>query len=69
MEIVMTHKLAARFTTQVATLKDRERGQGAVEYIGMLLVVAVIIAAVVAAFDAFEWDAKVKELINKVLGG
>ena len=28
-----------------------------------------LIAAVVAAFDAFEWDPKVKELINKVLGG
>lgn len=46
----MTHKAAAKFTVAKSTLADRlsggERGASALEYVGMLLVAAIIVAAV-----------------------
>ncbi|MGL4743970.1 MAG: hypothetical protein ACRCXL_06215 [Dermatophilaceae bacterium] len=43
----MTHAVAARYTTLVATLQDRrEAGQNALEYLGMALVAGVIVAAI-----------------------
>jgi len=46
----MSHKLAARYTATVAQLQNRrEAGQGTLEYIGMIIVAALIVVAVVTA--------------------
>ncbi len=62
----MTKKLI-RF--QQAMVSDR--GQGAVEYIGILAIVAVVIGLVIAAFNAAggQINAGVVALITAVVGG
>ncbi|UZN02155.1 hypothetical protein [Cellulomonas sp. S1-8] len=40
-----------------ARIGDREAGQGMLEYIGILVVAALLIVAVLAAFDVFDPEA------------
>ena len=48
----MSHKLAARYTAIAAQLRDRrEAGQGTLEYIGMIIVAALIVVAVITVVD------------------
>lgn len=48
----MTTKLTQAYVSVQQRIADREAGQGALEYIGILAVVAVVIGLAVAAFNA-----------------
>ena len=60
----------------VAGDADRQRGQGTVEYVALILLVALVMAGVVAAMKGFKTDdgkelgdliiAKIKEAVRKV---
>jgi hypothetical protein len=56
-----------------ARLQDRktrgEAGQGALEYVGMILIAALVIGGVWAAVKAAGLDAKITAAITKILGG
>jgi hypothetical protein len=60
----MPYELFARLHTSLLTL-GREGGQGTVEYVGLILLVAVILGGVVAA--GFQGDAGIAESITKKL--
>lgn len=65
----MSHTIAARFRTTLATVKDaREAGQGSVEYIGVLLVVAVVIGLVIAGFSGVDFGGYITDALDKVFG-
>jgi len=65
----------ARMVSAGRTLRD-ERGQGTVEYVALILLVALVMAGVVAAMKGFKTDdgkelgdliiAKIKEAVRKV---
>jgi len=61
----MTEKLTSLY------LKSRDAGQGALEYIGILAVVAVVIGLAIAAFQASEGNitSGLQGLIDDLLGG
>lgn len=67
----MTHKAAAKFTTVQRTLADRlagrERGASALEYVGMVLVAAMIVAAVVAAVDIGTLQSNLTSKVNEII--
>lgn len=63
----MTHHLAAFATVRLLRLRARlaeERGQGTVEYVGIVLLVAGVLAAVVLYGKSFSGD----EIGKKVTG-
>lgn len=66
----MTNKLAARYTVALSTLFDRleddERGASAMEYVGMLLVGGVVVAAIAAAVNTGSVGPKVSEAVQKI---
>jgi hypothetical protein len=47
-------------------LEQRELGQGTLEYLGIVIVAAILVVAVVAAFDNFDLDVKIKEQLDKI---
>jgi hypothetical protein len=52
-------------------LEERELGQGTLEYLGIVIVAAILVAAVVGAFDTFDLKAKIGTQLTKIgnLGG
>ncbi len=64
----MTAKLTKAYITAQHRLENREAGQGALEYIGILAVVALVIGLAAAAFDAYSGtiNSRVGELIDSV---
>ena len=74
----MPYRLFARIhTAALAALPpDRERGQGTVEYVALIRLVALVMAGVVAAMKGFKTDEgmalgdaiikKIKDAVNKV---
>lgn len=63
----MTHRLAARLTTTLATLRDaRERGATGIEYAGMILIAAVVVGAIYGAVGGADLEGKVTKTIEKV---
>jgi Flp pilus assembly pilin Flp len=71
----MGYELMARMHAGFARLRD-ERGQGTVEYVGLILLLAVVLAGVVKAAEGFSDDKdiattvvnKLKEAIGQVGG-
>jgi hypothetical protein len=51
-----------------AAARERERGQGTVEYVGLVLLMAVLIAGVVKASSSFS-DTGIAEAVVKKLKG
>lgn len=64
----MSHKLAARYTATVAQLQNRrEAGQGTLEYIGMIIVAALIVVAVITAVgDGATFGQRFSTAVNSV---
>jgi hypothetical protein len=58
----LMHAMGARWTAA-----GRERGQGTVEYVALILLVALVMAGVVAAMKGFKTD-EGKELGDLVIG-
>ena len=64
----MTKNLIALRIRVAKSIEGRiEAGQGTLEYVGMILVVAVIVAAVMTALSGFDFAGKVKTAIQKVI--
>ena len=63
-ELEMLYELMGR--GHAAVLAGRERGQGTVEYVGLVLLVAVLIAGVVKASGSFS-DTGIAEAVVKKL--
>ncbi len=67
---LIAYELAARLQTAKHVVGERlaqhERGASALEYIGMLLVAAVIVSAVYGAFSEADLKTKVGDAITKV---
>jgi hypothetical protein len=64
----MRYELIASAHARLARLLAGERGQGTVEYVGLVLLVAVLIAGVVKASGGFS-DTGIAEAIVKKLKG
>lgn len=64
----MTTKLTQAYVSVQHRLANRDAGQGALEYIGILAVVALVIGIALAGFDGARSDIAegVKNLISKV---
>lgn len=61
----MTAKLAANYTTAIATLRDRrEAGATGLEYAGMIAVAALVVALIWGAIDKAQVPAKVSTAIT-----
>ncbi|MFE7132335.1 hypothetical protein ACFVIM_15905 [Streptomyces sp. NPDC057638] len=52
-----------------AARDSRDRGQGAVEYVGVIVLVALIIAALVGSGVADDIANGLREQVSKILGG
>ena len=65
----MPYRLFARLhTAALAALPhDRERGQGTVEYVALILLVALVMAGVVAAMKGYKTDGG-KDLGDAIIG-
>ena len=69
------YRLMGRVHASLARLRD-EAGQGTVEYVALILLVALVMAGVIAAMKGFKTDqgkdlgdaivAKIKEAVKKV---
>ena len=64
----MRFELMGRAHARLARALARERGQGTVEYVGLVLLVAVVIAGVVKASGGFS-DTGIAEAVVKKLKG
>lgn len=65
----MTHSLAARYSTYVATMKDRrESGQNSLEYLGMALVAGVVIAAIYSVVTGADVTTKIGDAWKNITG-
>lgn len=64
----MTTKLTQAYVSVQHRLANREAGQGALEYIGILAVVALVITIAIAGFNGARSDILqgVKDLVDKV---
>lgn len=47
-------------------LEEREAGQGTLEYLGIVIVAAILVAAVVGAFDTFDLKEKIGAQLTKI---
>lgn len=64
----MTTKLAARYITALATMADRkERGATALEYIGMIIVAAIVVGAVIGVIEGLGISSIVSDNVNTIL--
>lgn len=67
----MTHKAAAKFTiarnTLLEQLGERERGASALEYVGMIVVAALLVVAIWGAMDAADVGGAVGDQVSKIL--
>jgi hypothetical protein len=70
------YRLMGRIHAALAAARRREAGQGTVEYVALILLVALVMAGVVAAMKGFRTDegkelgdviiGKIKEAVRKV---
>ena len=70
------YRLMGRIHAALLGLRARERGQGTVEYVALILLVALVMAGVIAAMKGFRTDegkelgdviiGKIKEAVRKV---
>jgi hypothetical protein len=60
-------ELLIAFSTRLPTASD-ERGQGTLEYVGMILVAAIIVVAVLQATDAVDLGSVFRDAIESVTG-
>ena len=51
---------------RVAGLRDRERGQGTLEYVGMIIVAAILVVAVLEVTDAVNLGEVFQTAVEKV---
>lgn len=67
----MQHMIAARMMTTLNTLRSRqaERGASALEYVGLVLIAALIVGAVWTAINAAGIDSKISDAVTKILTG
>lgn len=67
----MTNKAAAKFTVAQHVLAERaangERGASAIEYVGMLIVAAIIVGAIFTVIEGVNIEDKVQDAVDKVL--
>jgi hypothetical protein len=69
----MLYRLMGRLHA-AALIAPRDAGQGTVEYVGLLLLMGALIAAVIAGIKGHHWDlaevivGKLKAAIDKVAG-
>ena len=61
------HRLFGLVHAQLLRLRDDCRGQGTVEYVALILLVALVMAGVVAAMKGFRTDSG-KELGDVIIG-
>jgi hypothetical protein len=64
----MRYELMGRGHAAVARAMAAERGQGTVEYVGLVLLVAVLIAGVVKASDGFSDTGIADAVVKKIKG-
>lgn len=50
-------------------LDRREAGQGTLEYLGVVVIVAILVAAAVLAFTTFDLGGKLTTELGKITGG
>lgn len=70
------HAAVARRVSAIRTLAEGERGQGTVEYVGLILLVSLLMVGMVAAMKGFNGNQgqqlaslivdKIEEAVNKV---
>ena len=66
----MHHELFGRAHAALVALREDVRGQGTVEYVGLILLVALVIGGVVVATQSFKGDDTIaKKLVDAVSGG
>ena len=69
----MTHKAAAKFTVAqhafTQRLRDGERGGPGMEYVGMIVVAAMLVGIIYTAINGAGIDGSVKGLITKIFSG
>jgi hypothetical protein len=65
----MTRSLIATRIRFMKAMEAREAGQGTLEYVGMIVAVAVIVVAVAAALKATNIQGHVTDAFNSVFGG
>ena len=70
----MYDKALALYSTMVATLHAplsnqhrEEKGQGTLEYVGIVVIAALLVGAIVAAINPGDITAKVQEKIQEIL--
>jgi hypothetical protein len=49
-------------------LEERDRGQGTLEYLGIVIVAAILVIALVGAFNKFDLGAKIGAQLDKISG-
>jgi len=68
----MIHAMSGRAHAALSSARtalDREHGQGTVEYVGLILLMAVVLAALVAAAHDFTGDGDLtKTIVDKLKG-
>ena len=65
----MTSKIAARYSTELAALRDRrEAGQNSLEYLGMALVAGVVIAAIYGVITGSGVGEKIQAAWDNITG-
>ncbi len=47
-------------------LENRELGQGTLEYLGIVIVAAILVVALVTAFNSFDLGSKISEQLDKI---
>jgi hypothetical protein len=62
------HALMGRLHAAAVATPDRTRGQGTVEYVGLILLVAVLIAGVVQASRTFSDTGIAEAVVKKIKG-
>ena len=61
------NKAISRVRTRTAALRNSQLGQGTVEYVALILLVALVMAGVIAAMKGFKTD-QGKDLGDAILG-
>jgi len=62
-------ELYVKASDRLARRAKGERGQGVIEYVGIVVVVAIIIAAVILAADSFEVGDMIMSAIQSIIEG
>jgi hypothetical protein len=47
-------------------LENRELGQGTLEYLGIVIVAAILVVALVTAFNSFDLGSKISDQLDKI---